>query len=42
MIKEAWNALFLKYKEKLQTTEKQYLIKFVKYKILLNITVNET
>ena len=41
IIKEAWNAFFLKYKKKLQTTERQYFTEFVEYKISLNITVNE-
>jgi len=40
-VKEAWNALFLMYKKKLWTTERQYLMKFIEYKMSLNITVNE-
>ncbi len=41
-MKEAWNAFFLKYKKKLWITERQYLMKFIEYKMSLNITVNET
>ncbi len=33
--------LKFKYKKKLQTTEKQYLIEFVKYKMLKNIFIKE-
>ncbi len=41
MVREAWNALFSKYKEKLWTTERQYLTEFIGYKMPLNMTVNE-
>ncbi len=39
--REAWNALSLKYKKKLQTTGRQYLTEFVEYKMSPNMTVNE-
>ncbi len=33
--------LKFKYKKKLQMTERQYLIKFIKYKILKNVFIKE-
>ncbi len=33
--------LKFKYKKKLQMTEKQYLIKFIKYKMLKNIFIKK-
>ncbi len=40
-IKNVWNILKFKYKKKLQTIERQYLIEFIKYKILKNIFIKE-
>ncbi len=40
--KEVWDALSSKYKEKLQITERQYLINFINYKMLTNIFIEKT
>ena len=39
--REVWNALKLKYQKKLQTTRRQYLMKYVTYKMLINIFIDE-
>ncbi len=40
-VKNVWNVLKFKYKKKLQMTERQYLMKFIKYKILKNVFIKE-
>ncbi len=40
--KEIWDALSYKYKEKLQITERQYLINFINYKMSTNIFIEKT
>ncbi len=40
--KEVWNALSYKYKEKLQITERQYLMNFIDYRMLTNIFIEKT
>jgi len=40
--KNVWNVLKFKYKKKLQMMKKQYLMKFVEYKMLKNVFINET
>ncbi len=40
--KEIWDALSYKYKEKLQITEKQYLMNFIDYRISTNIFIEKT
>ncbi len=42
LAKEIWNALSYKYKEKLQITERQYLMNFIDYKMLTNIFIEKT
>ncbi len=39
--KNVWDMLKFKYKKKLQMTERQYLIKFVEYKMLKNIFIKK-
>ncbi len=39
--KNVWNTLKFKYKKKLQMTERQYLMKFVKYKMSENIFIKK-
>ena len=39
--KEVWDALQSKYKEKLQTTGRQYLAEFIGYKMPVNTSINE-
>ena len=39
--REVWNALKSKYQKKLQTTRRQYLMKYVTYKMLINIFIDE-
>ena len=39
--KNVWDVLKFKYKEKLQTTERQYLMKFVKYRMSKNMFIKE-
>ncbi len=39
--KNVWDMLKFKYKEKLQMTERQYLIKFVEYRMSENIFIKE-
>ncbi len=39
--KNVWNALKFKYKKKLQMTEKQYLMKFVEYRMSKNVFIKE-
>ncbi len=39
--KNIWNVLKFKYKKKLQITERQYLMKFVEYKMLKNVFIKE-
>jgi len=41
-VKEIWDALSYKYKEKLQITERQYLMNFIDYKMLMNIFIEKT
>jgi len=41
-VKNVWNVLKFKYKKKLQMMKRQYLMKFVKYKMLKNIFINKT
>ncbi len=41
LAKEIWDALSYKYKEKLQITEKQYLINFINYRMLMNIFIEK-
>ncbi len=40
--KEIWDALSYKYKEKLQITERQYLMNFIDYRMLTNIFIEKT
>ncbi len=40
--KEIWNALSYKYKEKLQITERQYLMNFIDYRMSMNIFIKKT
>ncbi len=40
--KEIWNALSYKYKEKLQITERQYLMNFIDYRMSTNIFIEKT
>ncbi len=40
--KEIWNTLSYKYKEKLQIIEKQYLMNFIDYRMLMNISIEKT
>ncbi len=40
--KKIWDALNYKYKEKLQITERQYLINFINYKMSMNIFIEKT
>ncbi len=40
--KEVWNALSYKYKEKLQITERQYLMNFINYRMSTNIFIEKT
>lgn len=37
-----WDVLSYKYKEKLQITEKQYLMNFINYKMSMNIFIKKT
>ena len=39
--REVWDALKSKYQEKLQTTRRQYLMKYITYKMLTNIFIDE-
>ena len=39
--KKIWNALNYKYKEKLQITERQYLMNFIDYRMLINIFIEK-
>jgi len=41
-VKNVWNVLKFKYKKKLQTMKKQYLMKFVEYKMSENVFINKT
>ncbi len=41
-VKEIWNTLSYKYKEKLQITERQYLMNFIDYKMSTNIFIEKT
>ena len=41
-VKSAWDALKFKYKKKLQTINKQYLQKFIDYKIISDTLMNKT
>ncbi len=40
--KEIWNTLSYKYKEKLQITERQYLMNFIDYRMSMNIFIKKT
>ena len=40
--KEIWDALSYKYKEKLQITERQYLMNFINYRMSTNIFIEKT
>ncbi len=40
--KEIWDTLSYKYKEKLQIIERQYLINFINYRMLMNIFIKKT
>ncbi len=40
--KEIWDTLSYKYKEKLQITERQYLMNFIDYRMLTNISIEKT
>jgi len=40
--KKIWNALSYKYKEKLQIIERQYLMNFINYRMLMNIFIEKT
>ncbi len=40
--KEVWDALNYKYKEKLQIIERQYLMNFINYRMLMNIFIEKT
>ncbi len=40
--KKIWDALSYKYKEKLQIIEKQYLMNFINYRMLMNIFIEKT
>jgi len=40
-IKNVWNILKFKYKEKLQMTERQYLIEFIEYRMSENVFIKE-
>ncbi len=40
--KEIWDALSYKYKEKLQITERQYLMNFINYRMSMNIFIEKT
>ena len=40
--KSAWDALKFKYKKKLQTMSRQYLQKFIGYKMISDMLVNKT
>ncbi len=40
--KKIWDALSYKYKEKLQITERQYLMNFIDYRMLTNIFIKKT
>ena len=40
--KKIWDALSYKYKEKLQITERQYLMNFINYRMLMNISIKKT
>ena len=39
--KNVWNVLKFKYKKKLQTMKRQYLMKFIEYKMLKNMFIKE-
>ncbi len=41
-VKEIWDALSYKYKEKLQITERQYLMNFIDYRMSMNIFIKKT
>ncbi len=40
-IKNVWDALKFKYKKKLQMIRRQYLMKFVEYKMSKNVFIKE-
>ncbi len=40
--KKIWNTLNYKYKEKLQITERQYLMNFINYRMSMNIFIKKT
>ncbi len=40
--KKIWDALSYKYKEKLQIIERQYLMNFINYRMLMNIFIEKT
>ncbi len=42
LAKKIWNALSYKYKEKLQITERQYLMNFIDYRMSTNIFIEKT
>ncbi len=41
-VKKIWDTLNYKYKEKLQITERQYLMNFIDYKMSMNISIEKT